>query len=65
MEDPLAIPEMRLKSALLVIDMKNKVVAAACNRDAVISNFVRFIPKARDEAVPVVWVRHSDEDLVR
>jgi nicotinamidase-related amidase len=53
----------RPNSALLVIDVQNSVVAAAHDRDAVIANISTLVDKARAEAVPVVWVQHSDENL--
>lgn len=56
--------EGRPNAALIVVDMQNDVVAA-CDRAAVVSNIARLVAKARREAVPVVWVRHTDEDLPR
>ena len=64
MESPVAPLKESSKAALLVIDMQNAVVAAACERDAVASNIGRLVLKARKDAVPVIWVRHADEDLV-
>jgi nicotinamidase-related amidase len=52
----------RPRSALLVIDVQQGVVAAAHDRDAVIANIVELIGKARAADVPVVWVQHSDDD---
>jgi nicotinamidase-related amidase len=57
--------EGRPNAALLVVDMQNDVVAAACDRAAVVSKIASLVAKARHEAVPVVWVRHTDEDLPR
>jgi nicotinamidase-related amidase len=48
----------------MVIDVQNGVVAAAHERDAVIANISSLVDKARGEDVPVVWVQHSDEELV-
>ncbi|SFE00246.1 Nicotinamidase-related amidase [Actinopolyspora alba] len=53
----------RPRSALLVIDMQRGVVAEAHNRDAVVANIGALVDRARAEAVPVVWVQHSDEEL--
>jgi nicotinamidase-related amidase len=53
----------RPNTALLVVDVQNGVVAAAHQRDAVVANVGRLVDQARREQVPVVWVRHSDEDL--
>jgi nicotinamidase-related amidase len=57
--------ENRPKTAILVIDVQNAVVTGAYERDAVVANISRLVDKARREKVPVVWVQHSDEQLVR
>ena len=57
--------ENRPNTALLVIDVQNDVVKTAHDRDAVVANISGLVEKARRERVPVVWVQHSDEDLVR
>jgi nicotinamidase-related amidase len=54
----------RPNTALLVVDVQNGVVAEAHQRDAVVANVGSLVDKARQEEVPVVWVRHSDEGLV-
>ncbi|MGW5253541.1 cysteine hydrolase family protein [Streptomyces sp. NPDC004012] len=54
----------RPNTALLIIDVQNGVVAAAHNRDDVIANINTLIGKARAEDVPVIWVQHSDDNLV-
>jgi nicotinamidase-related amidase len=54
----------RTKSALLVIDVQVGVVADAFERDARVANISTAIEKARAESVPVIWVQHSDEELV-
>jgi nicotinamidase-related amidase len=55
----------RPNTALIVIDVQNGVVEAAHERDAVVANVGSLVEKARREEVPVVWVQHSDEQLVR
>jgi nicotinamidase-related amidase len=55
----------RTNSALLVIDVQNDVVAGAHKRDDVIANINTLVDKARQEDVPVIWVQHNDEGLVR
>ena len=57
--------ENRPNTALLVVDVQNGVVAEAHDRDAVVANVGNLVEKARRKAVPVVWVQHSDEHLVR
>ncbi|MEU6139283.1 isochorismatase family protein [Streptomyces sp. NPDC047081] len=58
------LPE-RPKTALLVIDVQRGVVASAHERDAVVANIATLVDKARAQEVPVVWVQHSDEGLVK
>jgi nicotinamidase-related amidase len=55
--------ENRPKTALLVVDVQNGVVAEAHARDAVVANIGGLVEKARREDVPVVWVQHSDDGL--
>jgi nicotinamidase-related amidase len=54
----------RTKSALLVIDVQVGVVADAFERDVKIANMSKAVDKARAESIPVIWVQHSDEELV-
>ena len=53
----------RTRTALLVIDVQNGVVAEAPRRDDVVANIGSLVERARAEAVPIVWVQHSDEGL--
>jgi nicotinamidase-related amidase len=53
--------ENRPNTALLVIDVQNGVVAGDYERDAVVANVGRLVDKARNEAVPVVWVQHNND----
>ena len=55
----------RPNTALLVIDVQMSVVAGAHERDAVVANVGTLVEKARRERVPVIWVQHSDEQVVR
>lgn len=55
----------RPNTALLVIDVQNGVVAGAPRRDEVIANIDTLITSARAQDVPVIWVQHSDGELVR
>ena len=55
----------RPNTALIVIDVQKGVVEGAHERDAVVENVGSLVEKARQERVPVVWVQHSDENLVR
>ena len=55
----------RPNTALLVVDVQNGSVAGAHGRDAVVANVATLVDKARRDRVPVVWVQHSDDNLVR
>ena len=54
----------RPNSALLVVDVQNGVVEGAYKRDEVINNIETAMAKARAANIPVLWVQHSDEELV-
>jgi nicotinamidase-related amidase len=53
----------RTKAALLVVDVQDAVVKRAHRRDAVVANIANLVGKARRDRIPVIWVRHSSEDL--
>ena len=55
----------RPNTALLVIDVQNGVVSGSHNRDEVVANINTLVEKARANDVPVIWVQHSSEDLIR
>jgi nicotinamidase-related amidase len=57
--------ENRPNTALLVIDVQNGAVDGAHERDTVVANVGSLVDRARRDGVPVVWVQHSDEELVR
>jgi nicotinamidase-related amidase len=59
-----SLPE-RPNTALLVIDVQNDVVVNAYERDAVIANIRTLVDQARAEQVPVIWIQHASEQLVR
>ncbi len=50
-------------TALLVVDVQSGVVRDAVRRGTVVGNIADLVERARAGGVPVVWVRHSDEDL--
>ena len=54
----------RTQSALVVIDVQNGVVKNAFSRDAIIDHMNDVVEKARAHNVPVIWIQHSDEELV-
>ena len=57
--------ENRPNTALLVVDVQNCVVEGTPARDAVVANVGSLVDRARKEQVPVVWVQHFDEGIVR
>jgi nicotinamidase-related amidase len=45
--------------------VQNGVVAGAHERGEVVANIARLVEQARRDEVAVVWVQHSDEQLVK
>lgn len=54
----------RTGTALLVIDVQNGVIGGAHRRDEVVERIGGLVERARGESVPVVWIQHSDENIV-
>ena len=59
------LDESRTRTALLIVDVQNGVVAGSHERDAVIANIATVLEGARRHGAPVIWVRHSSEELVK
>jgi nicotinamidase-related amidase len=55
----------RPNTALLVIDMQVGVITKAHGQDVVVRNVATLVAEARLERVPVIWVRHCDEQLMK
>lgn len=53
------------KSALLVIDVQNGVVATSWKRDDVVANINKLVDHAHSCDIPVIWIQHEAEDLPR
>jgi nicotinamidase-related amidase len=53
------------QAALLVVDVQVGVVAEAWERARVVGNVALAVERARQRGVPVIWVQHEDDDLVR
>lgn len=53
----------RPESALIVIDVQVDVVKDAFKRDEKVAHMATAVAKARAASIPVIWVRHSAEDL--
>ncbi|MEV0289759.1 isochorismatase family protein [Kribbella sp. NPDC050820] len=58
------LPE-RPNTALLVIDVQTGVVSGGHERDQVVANISTLVGKARAGSVPVVWVQHNSENLMK
>jgi nicotinamidase-related amidase len=55
----------RTGSALVVIDVQVGVVSEAYERDVIVARIQKLVERSREAGVPVVWVQHSDEGLVK
>ena len=55
----------RPNTALVIVDMQVGVVAKAYGRDAVVKNIETLVAQARRKRVPVIWVRHSGNQLIK
>ena len=53
----------RPKTALVVIDVQNNVMAGTHDRDGVIANIATLVDQARAQNVPIVWVQDNGENL--
>jgi nicotinamidase-related amidase len=54
----------RPNTALLVIDLQNGVVTGTHQRDEVVATIAGLVDRARSGGTPVVWMQHSDENIV-
>ena len=52
-------------TALVVIDVQNAVVDGAFDRENIIGNMAALVDSARANNVPVIWVQHNDEDIIK
>ncbi len=53
------------KSALLIVDAQVAVMQPTWEPDRIIDNINLAVEKAREQAVPIIWVQHSDEELIQ
>ncbi len=51
------------KPVLVVVDVQVGVMNEAWDAERVIKNVSRAVERARSEAVPVIWVQHSNDEL--
>lgn len=55
----------RPHAAVIVVDVQKSVVENAHLRDLVVANIATLVARARAHGVPVVWVQHSDNELLK
>jgi nicotinamidase-related amidase len=53
------------QTVLMVVDVQVGVVAQAWDAPRVVANVARAVQRAREAAVPVVWVQHHNHELPR
>lgn len=51
-------------AALLVVDVQVGVMQFVWEPSRVIENIKRVVEKARGQEVPVIWIQHSDQELL-
>ena len=52
------------KSALIVVDVQVGVMVNSWDSPRVIGNVAHAVERARTQGVPVIWVQHSDKQLL-
>ena len=52
------------QGALIVVDVQVGVMQDAWETARIIKNIGIAVEKARTQGVPVIWVQHSDDELV-
>ena len=55
----------RTETALIVIDVQNAVINTAFKRDETVANIDALVTYARAKDIPVVWIQHNDDDIVK
>jgi len=53
------------RAVLMVVDVQVGVMAAACEAERVIEKVAGAVARARRQGVPVLWIRHGDDELQR
>jgi nicotinamidase-related amidase len=53
------------KAVLIVVDVQVGVVSGAWDAERIVGNVARTVERARHQGVPIIWVQHSDKDLVQ
>ena len=52
------------RAVLMVVDVQVGVMSEAWDAPRIIKNVARAVERARAEGIPVLWVQHSDDELV-
>jgi nicotinamidase-related amidase len=52
------------KAVLVVVDVQIGVIRETWDANRIVGNVARAVDRARYQGVPVIWVQHSDEDLI-
>ena len=52
------------REVLLVVDVQVGVMQEAWDASPIIKNIALAVEKARQQGVPVIWIQHSDDELV-
>lgn len=52
------------KRVLLVVDVQVGAMSESWDASRIIKNVARVVERARTQGTPVIWVQHSDKDLV-
>jgi len=52
------------KGVLLVVDVQVGVMSESWDAPRIIKNLARAVERARASNVPVIWIQHSDNDLI-
>lgn len=52
------------RAVLMVVDVQVGVMSEAWDALRIIKNVARAVERARAEGIPVIWVQHSDDELV-
>lgn len=50
--------------ALIVIDAQNIILKDCYQRDQKVAKMAEAVVKARASAMPVIWIQHSDQDIL-
>jgi nicotinamidase-related amidase len=53
------------QGVLVVVDVQAGVMNEAWDARRVVGNVARAVERAREQGVPVIWVQHADDELVR